>query len=77
MANPRTIADFWLVWYQGMEWPALFASERAAKEQAAIFAKGDGLGYTVHLCRLDTVGTIMVPHNPSVSGRMADAVTAN
>lgn len=74
MADPRTIGDFWAVWYQGMEWPALFASEESAKQQAVIFAK-QSLGYTVHLCRLDPVGTIMVPHNPSVSGRMSDTET--
>lgn len=71
MAYDRNIEGYWAVWHHGMEWPALFYSEQSAKAQVVIWAKQDP-GKTVHLCRIEPVGTMKVPYEPEVSGRMTE-----
>lgn len=70
--NTRKIDDYWLVWAEGLDWPEQFADETAAKRRAKVLAH-NRLGYTVHVCRLNSVGTIMIPHNPNLAGVMVDA----
>jgi len=72
----RKLEDYWLVWTEGHEWPELLASESMAKDRAEHLAK-DRIGYVVHLCRVESVGTIMIPNNRNVSGQMADAAAIN
>lgn len=68
----RALSDYWAVWAQGHEWPELFADEDMARERARHLA-ADLLGRTVHLLRFDTVGSIMFPNTPEISGRMVAA----
>lgn len=68
----RTFDGFWFVWHEGMDWPDKFGSEQMAKDRARRLAS-ESLGRTVHVCKLQSVGTLMIPHNPSASGIMAGA----
>gem|GEM_PF-5912072 len=70
MRDDRDITDYWLVWQSGMDWPEQFGNETMARDRVARLAKAR-IGYTVHLCKLQSVGTMMIPMNVNVDGVMA------
>lgn len=66
----RSEHDFWAVWKSGLEWPMLFASETMAKEKAHLLAK-DAVGQTVHLMKIQSIGTAEYPATPRLTGNLA------
>jgi hypothetical protein len=54
-----------------MDWPDKLYNKDMAKDRARRLAS-ETLGRTVHVCQLQSVGTLMMPHNPSASGVMRE-----
>jgi hypothetical protein len=67
----RALDGYWFVWHDGMDWPDKLYNKDMAKDRARRLAS-ETLGRTVHVCQLQSVGTLMMPHNPSASGVMRE-----
>lgn len=61
--NDRNEKDFWAVWKPGADWPSRYASESSAKAAAVNMAR-QNIGITVHLMRVQSVGTVTYPDLP-------------
>ena len=69
--SERKLDSYYAVWTEGHEWPELFYNRGMAKDRAEHLAR-DRIGHTVHVCRFESVGTVMYPANRNVSGLMED-----
>lgn len=69
--SDRNLEGFYAVWVDGHEWPELFYNDKMAKDRAEHLAR-DVIGYTVHVCKFESVGTVSYPANRNVSGLMSD-----
>lgn len=67
----REVTDFWAVWKEGFEWPQLFSHEGMARNKAEQIAK-ENVGQTVHLMRINSVGTVEYPTEARRSGLLCD-----
>lgn len=63
----RDIDGYWLVWMDGDEWPQNLYSESMARDRMKTLARANP-GRIVHICKLQSVGTMLLPDEMKTSG---------
>lgn len=63
----RVLDGYWLVWMDGEDWPQHFYSESMARDKMKTLARSNP-GRVVHICKLQSVGTMLLPDEMKTSG---------